>query len=174
MTVKQLIAILESELPANGDLEIKVWLPGSRISLTHGAGTLIRSGNVPYTIVRSTQFFEFLGAVAKSGTDGGAVRLPPAHMQPIAADDVAAALADVVATKPLNGMVELAGPEPFPMDELVRRYLSTTGDSRPVIGDANALYFGVAVNDRTLTPGDNPRIGKTSFEHWLSHALVHV
>jgi uncharacterized protein YbjT (DUF2867 family) len=134
--------------------------------------TLIRSGNVPYTIVRSTQFFEFLGAIAKAGTDGGAVRLPPARMQPIAADDVAAALADVVVTNPVNGMVELAGPEAFPIDEVVRRYLNATGDSRPVIGDDNALYYGAPVSDRTLMPSDNPRLGKTSFQHWLNSSVA--
>jgi len=136
--------------------------------------SLIRSGSVPYTIVRSTQFFEFLGAIAKSGADGNTVRLPPARIQPIAADDVAAALADVLAAKPLNGMVEIAGPESFPTDEIVQRYLSSIGDPRPVTADANALYFGVPVNNRTLTPGDNPRIGPTNFEHWLSHSLVHA
>jgi len=136
--------------------------------------TLIRSGNIPCTIVRSTQFFEFLGAIAKSGTSGTDIRLPTARFQPIAADDVAATLADLVATRPLNGMVELAGPEPYPMDDLVRRYLSATGDSHPVIGDPKALYFGVPVNDRTLTPGENPRLGTTTFEHWLSHALIHA
>jgi uncharacterized protein YbjT (DUF2867 family) len=128
---------------------------------------LIRSGKVPYTVVRATQFFEFIGAIANSGVDGDAVRLPPAKFQPIAADDVAAALAEVVVSKPLNDMVELAGPDAMPMDEFVRRYLGGTGDSRPVIGDAHAGYFGVPVDDRTLTPGDGPRVGQTHFEGWL-------
>ena len=113
------------------------------------------------------QFFEFLGAIAGSSTDGGKVRLPPVRMQPIAADDVAAALADVTVGTPVNGIVELAGPESLPLDELVRRFLSATGDSRPVIADAHARYFGAQVNDSSLTPGDNARIGSTRFERWL-------
>ena len=122
----------------------------------------------PYTIVRATQFFEFLGAIAEASTDGGTVRLPPARMQPIAADDVAAALADVAVGTPVNGIVELAGPEPLPMDELVRRFLSATNDARPVIADARVRYFGAALNDYSLVPGDNPRLGSTRFERWLS------
>ena len=129
---------------------------------------LIRSATVPYTIVRATQFFEFLGAIAGSSTDGGTVRLPPARMQPIAADDVAAALADVAVGRPVNGIVELAGPEPLPIDELVRRFLSATDDARPVIADARARYFGAALHDSSLVPGDNPRLGSTRFERWLS------
>ena len=135
--------------------------------------TLIRSGDIPYTIVRATQFFEFVGGIANSGAtaDGSAVRLPHAMMQPIAADDVAAALAEVATAAPVNGMVELAGPDPIPMDELVRRYLNKTADARPVIADASATYFGTPVDDRTLTPGDaNPLLGSTHFDGWLSQA----
>ena len=128
---------------------------------------LIRSAKVPYTIVRAAQFFEFLGAIAGSSTEGGKVRLPPVRMQPIAADDVAAALADVTVGTPVNGIVEVAGPESLPLDELVRRFLSATGDSRPVIADAHAQYYGAQVNDSSLTPGDNARIGSTSLERWL-------
>ena len=128
---------------------------------------LIRSAKVPYTIVRATQFFEFLGAIAESSTDSGKVRLPPVRMQPIAADDVAAALADVTVGTPVNGIVEVAGPESLPLDELVRRFLSATGDSRPVIADAHARYYGAQVNDSSLTPGDNAHIGSTRLERWL-------
>ena len=128
---------------------------------------LIRSAKVPYTIVRATQFLEFLSAIAASSTEGGKVRLPPVRMQPIAADDVAAALADVAVGTPVNGIVEVAGPESLPMDELVRRFLSATGDSRPVIADAHARYYGAQVNDSSLTPGDNARLGSTRFERWL-------
>jgi uncharacterized protein YbjT (DUF2867 family) len=133
---------------------------------------LIRSGDVPYTIVRATQFFEFVGAIAGSGAtaDGGTVRLPHALMQPIAADDVAAALAEVATSPPANGMVELAGPDAIPMDEFVRRFLNATADARPVIADASAKYFGVPVDDRTLTPGDHPLLGSTHFDGWLSHS----
>ena len=93
-------------------------------------------------------------------------------MQPIASDDVAAAVADVAVGEPLNGMVELAGPEPIRMDEFVRRFLAASGDARTVITDAQARYFGTELNDRSLTPGDNPRIGPTRFEEWLSRSVA--
>jgi uncharacterized protein YbjT (DUF2867 family) len=128
---------------------------------------LIKASPVPYTIVRATQFFEFVGAIAQSATEGQAVRVPPALMQPIAADDVAAALADVALAEPLNGTVELAGPEPIRQDDLVRRFLNATGDARTVTADPQALYYGIAVNDRSLTPGDHPRLGPARFEDWL-------
>lgn len=129
---------------------------------------LIKASKIPYTILRSTQFFEFVSAIAQSATEGQTVRLPPALMQPVVSDDVAAALADVAVKVPLNGTVELAGPEPIRLDELVRRFLSATRDARKVTTDVHARYFGTEVNDQTLTPGDNPRIGPTRFEHWLS------
>src|SRR5881398_1193895 len=125
---------------------------------------LIKASAVPYTIVRATQFFEFVGAIAQSATDGQAVRLPPALMQPIVSDDVAAALAEIAVAEPLNGTVELAGPEPIHMDELVRRYLSANRDARKVTTDVQAGYFGTAVNDQSLIPGDHPRLGPTRFE----------
>jgi uncharacterized protein YbjT (DUF2867 family) len=134
---------------------------------------LIKASPVPYTIVRATQFFEFVGGIAQSATDGQSVRVPPALMQPIASDDVAAALADIAVEKPLNGTIELAGPEPIRMDELVRRFLIANRDARKVTTDAHALYFGTAVNDQSLTPGDNPRVGPTRFEDWLSHGHAH-
>lgn len=133
---------------------------------------LIKASKIPYTIVRATQFFEFVGAIAQSATDGEKVRVPSAMMQPIVSDDVAAALAEVALAKPLNGTTELAGPEPIRMDELVRRFLSATRDARQVLTDSQARYFGTAVNDRSLTPGENPRLGKTSFADWLSHSQV--
>lgn len=130
---------------------------------------LIKAAMVPYTIARATQFFEFAGAIAGSGDDGrGTIRLPSAKMQPIAADDVATLLAEVVVAKPLGGMVELAGPDVIPMDELARRFLDKTKDPRPVIADVSANYYGAAVNDRSLTPGANPRLGATRFEDWVS------
>ncbi len=132
---------------------------------------LIKASSIPYTIVRATQFFEFVGAIAQSATDGQTVRLPPALMQPIVSDDVAAALADVAIAEPLNGTVELAGPEPIRMDELVRRFLIASRDTRQVITDPQARYFGTAVNDQSLTPGDNPRIGPTHFADWLSRSI---
>jgi uncharacterized protein YbjT (DUF2867 family) len=132
---------------------------------------LIKSAKIPYTIVRATQFFEFVGAIAQSATDGQSVRLPPALMQPIVSDDVAAALADIAVEQPLNGTIELAGPEPIRMDELVRRFLSANRDARKVTTDVHAGYFGTAVNDQSLTPGDHPRLGPTRFEDWLSHSV---
>jgi uncharacterized protein YbjT (DUF2867 family) len=133
---------------------------------------LIKAGKVPYTIVRATQFFEFVGGIAQSATDGQTVRLPPALMQPIVSDDVAAALADIAAQAPLNGMVEIAGPEPIRMDELVRRFLRANRDPRQVTTDHQARYYGVAVNDQSLTPGDRPRLGPTRFDDWLSHSVA--
>lgn len=130
---------------------------------------LIKASPIPYTIVRATQFFEFVGGIAQFATEGQAVRLPPAMMQPIVSDDVAAALAKIAVDEPLNGMVELAGPERIRMDELVRRFLTASRDPREVITDAQARYYGVEVNDQSLTPGDHPRLGPTCFEDWLSH-----
>jgi uncharacterized protein YbjT (DUF2867 family) len=129
---------------------------------------LIKGGKVPYTIVRATQFFEFVGAIAESGADGGAVRVPDAPMQPLAADDVAAALADVAVGPPANATLELAGPEAQPMAAFVRRALAASGDTRAVVADPQARYFGTALDARGLTPdGANPRIGPTRFEEWL-------
>jgi uncharacterized protein YbjT (DUF2867 family) len=132
---------------------------------------LIKASTIPYTIVRATQFFEFVGAIAQSATDGQTVRLPPALMQPIAADDVAAALAEVAIAKPLSGTLELAGPEPIGMDELARRFLVATRDTRQVITDPQAGYFGIPVNDQSLTPGDHPKIGPTHFADWLARCI---
>jgi uncharacterized protein YbjT (DUF2867 family) len=130
---------------------------------------LIDAGRVPYTIVRATQFFEFIPAIAESGAVDGTIRLPPVQFRPIAADDVAAILADVAVATPRNGMVEIAGPEALPMDQFARQLLNKKRDSRSVIGDANAGYFGAPLDDHTLTPGDQPRLGSTRFESWLSH-----
>ena len=132
---------------------------------------LIKASAIPYTIVRATQFFEFVGAIAQSATDGQTVRLSPSLLQPIVSDDVAAALADVAVEEPLNGTVELAGPESIPLDELVRRFLSANGDTRKVTTDIHALYFGLELNDQSLRPGDNPRLGATHFEDWLSRSM---
>jgi uncharacterized protein YbjT (DUF2867 family) len=128
---------------------------------------LIQASPIPYTMVRATQFFEFVGGIAQSATQGQTVRLPPALMQPIASDDVAAVVADTALAKPLNGVFDLAGPEPIRQDELVRRLLTATGDARTVITDPKALYYGIAVNDQSLTPGAHPRLGPTRFEDWL-------
>jgi uncharacterized protein YbjT (DUF2867 family) len=133
---------------------------------------LIKSSQVPYTILRSTQFFEFLNGIAQSATDGQTVRLSPALVQPVASDDVAAALADVALGAPVNGTVELAGPERVRLADLVRRFLSANQDPRQVVADVHARYFGAELTDQSLTPGDNPRVGPTRFEDWLSRSLA--
>ena len=135
---------------------------------------LIKASPIPYTIVRATQFFEFVGGIAQVATEGRTVRLPPVLMQPIASDDVGAVMADVALAEPLKGTVELAGPEPIRQDDLVRQFLSATGDARTVITDPQALYYGIAVNDRSLTPGGHPRLGPTRFEDWLSQNAERV
>jgi uncharacterized protein YbjT (DUF2867 family) len=127
---------------------------------------LIKSSNIPYTILRSTQFFEFIDGIIKAGTDGDVIRLSPALVQPIASDDVAAALADIAVGSPVNGTVEVAGPEPFPLDKLASDVLAANKDRRQVIADIHARYFGSVLNDQSLTPGRNPRIGPTRFEDW--------
>ncbi len=128
----------------------------------------MKAATVPYTIVHATQFFEFIGRIADSNSDGETVRVPPALVQPMAADDVAVALADVATSAPANGTVELAGPEPFPLDELVRRVLTANDDPRRVVADIHARYFGAQLDDRSLTPGDSPRLVPTRFEDWLA------
>jgi uncharacterized protein YbjT (DUF2867 family) len=133
---------------------------------------LIKASAVPYTIVRATQFFEFVNSIAHSGTAGEAIRLPPALMQPVVSEDVAAILADVVLGAPVNGMIELAGPERIRLDELVRRFLRARHDARQVITDVNARYFGAAVDDRSLVPGHDPRIGPTRFDDWLGRSAT--
>jgi uncharacterized protein YbjT (DUF2867 family) len=129
---------------------------------------LIKTSRIPYTILRATQFFEFVGAVIESSADGQIVRLSPALFQPVAADDVAAALADLTLAAPINGVAELAGPERFSLDEFGRRYLTATKDRRRVVADIHARYFGAELNDRSLTPANNPRLGAVCFEDWLT------
>lgn len=129
---------------------------------------LIEAAGIPYTIVRATQFLEFVGAIAESATEGRIVRLSPAMFQPIAADDVATAMADAALAAPVNGMVEIAGPERVALAALVQRYLKAIGDPRSVLPDASAPYFGVRLDDRSLTPGDTPRLGAIDLEAWLA------
>jgi uncharacterized protein YbjT (DUF2867 family) len=129
---------------------------------------LIRASGIPYTIVRATQFFEFVEAIAQSATDGQTVRLPSALMQPIAADDVAAALAQVCVNEPANGIIEIAGPDPIRMDELVRQFLTARHDVRQVAADPEATYFGTPVDDQSLVPAGVPRLGPMHFSEWLS------
>ena len=130
--------------------------------------TLIKDSSIPYSIVRATQFFEFLNSIAADATDDNTVRLPPALIQPMAADDVASALGRIAVGSPVNGIVEVAGPEPFRLDELIRGRLSADGDPREVVTDPNAAYFGITPGERTLLPGDDARIAGTRYEGWLS------
>jgi uncharacterized protein YbjT (DUF2867 family) len=130
---------------------------------------LIKASGIPYTIVRATQFFEFVGAIAQSSADSHTVRLSPAYLQPVASDDVAALVSKVATMPPANGVIELGGPERIGLDDLVRRYFEVKRDTRKVVTDIHARYFGQELNDKSLTPGDNPHIGCTSFETWLAH-----
>jgi uncharacterized protein YbjT (DUF2867 family) len=132
---------------------------------------LIKASPIPYTIVRATQFYEFVGGIAQLATEGQTVRVPPVLMQPIAADDVAAVMVDVAIASPLHGTVELGGPEPIRQDDFVRQFLQATGDARTVITDPQALYCGIAVNDQSLTPGANPRLGTIRFADWLRRSI---
>jgi uncharacterized protein YbjT (DUF2867 family) len=131
---------------------------------------LIKASGIPYTILHSTQFFEFIRSIIESGADGDAIRLSPALVQPIASDDVAAALADLAVGPPLNATVEVAGPEACPLDKFASKFLAASGDRRRVIADVHARYFGILLNDRSLTPDDRPRLGSTRFEDWLSRS----
>jgi len=131
---------------------------------------LIVAAGMPYTIVHSTQFFEFLGGIVQSGTQGDYVLLSPAFVQPIASDDVALAMADATLAAPVNGTVEIAGPERVRLAELAQRYLRKTGDARIVRADPDARYFGALLNDDTLVPGPGPWLGKIDFETWFSQS----
>jgi uncharacterized protein YbjT (DUF2867 family) len=132
----------------------------------------VQAGSVPYTILRAAQFFEFISRIADSSTEGGTVHLPPVLIQPEAADDVAAALADVAMSAPVNGIVELAGPEAFRFDELVQRVLSAKNDPRRVTADVHARYFGAELDERSLSPSDNARVAPTLLEDWLSRSAT--
>ncbi|MDM9560000.1 MULTISPECIES: SDR family oxidoreductase [Bordetella] len=131
---------------------------------------LIEAASIPYTIVHSTQFFEFLGGIVQSGAAGNVVRLSPAFMQPIASDDVAAAVADAALAAPLNATVEIAGPERVRLAELAQRYLRKIGDARTVVADGEARYFGAALDDDTLVPGPGARLGRIDFDTWFSRS----
>ena len=131
---------------------------------------LIEDSSIPYSIVHATQFFEFINGIADQATNGNAVRVPPALIQPMAADDVASAVATVALAPPLEGIVEIAGPEQFRLDELIRCALAASGDPREVVTDSHAPYYGIAISARTLLPGDDARIGNTRFDDWLRSA----
>jgi uncharacterized protein YbjT (DUF2867 family) len=128
---------------------------------------LIKTSSIPYTIVRSTQFLEFLRGIADSSADGNIVRLPSILFQPIAADDVAANVADVALAPPRNGIVEIAGPERAPFNEIVARYLKAVGDPRDVVSDPEARYWGGRVDEQSLVPLGEARLGRIGFDEWL-------
>jgi uncharacterized protein YbjT (DUF2867 family) len=128
---------------------------------------LIKTSGIPYTIVHATQFFEFLGAIADTGTEQKRVRLPNVSFQPIAAEDVARTVADAALAPPVNGTIEIAGPERQPLSEFVARYLKATKDPREVASDPKAPYYGIRVDDRSLVPGGNPRLGTIRLDEWV-------
>jgi uncharacterized protein YbjT (DUF2867 family) len=131
---------------------------------------LIKASSMPYTIVRATQFFEFVTKIADFSTEGNQVRLPFALIQPMAADDVASALGRIAASSPVRGTVEIGGPEKFRLEELARRALAALHDPREVISDPHARYYGIQVSERTLLPGNDARLGETRFEAWLNQS----
>src|SRR5579863_10217272 len=128
---------------------------------------LIKTSGIPYTIIRATQFLEFLGGIANSSADGNMVRLPPSLFQPIAADDVAAIVADVALAAPRNGIVEIAGPERAPFNEIIARYLKAVGDPRRVVRDPEARYWGGRVEEHSLVPLGDARLGRIGLDEWL-------
>jgi uncharacterized protein YbjT (DUF2867 family) len=133
---------------------------------------LIRNSSIPYSIVRATQFFEFLKRIADEATDGNRVRIAPVRFQPMAAQDVADAVCRVGVGAPLNGIVEIAGPQQFRFDEFIRLGLGARHDSREVVADPEAHYFGAKLEDRSLVPLADARLGEIRFEDWLAHAAV--
>lgn len=128
---------------------------------------MIRQSGIPYTIVHSTQFFEFMGGIAQSGTVGQEVHVSSAYVQPIAGDEVADVMAEVAVGKPLNGMMEIGGPDKVRLSEIVARFLKVTNDPRRVVADPRAKYFGVELDDNSLVPGAGARLGKTHYDDWL-------
>ena len=156
------VSIVGSErLPASGYLRAKV-----------AQEKLIKASPIPYTIVRATQFFEFVGGIADSATNGQTIRLPSALFQPILSDNVGTALARIAVAKPLNGTIELAGPDALPFDEVVRQYLVAHHDPRAVTKDEQARYFGATLEKHSLVPGENALLGSTRFVDWLSRTAA--
>jgi uncharacterized protein YbjT (DUF2867 family) len=152
------LSVVGSELlPASGYLRAKV-----------AQEKLIKEGAIPYTIVRATQFFEFTKRIADEATDGNVVRLPPVLFQPMAAEDVATALCKAATESPANGTIEIAGPQAYRFDELIRQRLAALSDPREVVADPQAPYFGTELSERSIVPGDGAQLGETRFEAWLS------
>ena len=135
---------------------------------------LIKESRAPYSILRSTQFFEFVSRIASESTDGKTLRATSAYIQPIVSDDVVSALAEITVEDPVNGIVEVAGPERFHIDELLRQLLKATGDSREVITDAGTRYFGALLRERTLTPDAPKIVGTVHFADWMAYSAAHA
>ena len=133
---------------------------------------LLKRSSIPYSIIRATQFYEFVKGIADFSTDGNKVRLPSVLIQPMAADDVASGVGRVAVGPPINGTVEIAGPEQFRLDELIRRGLAAGKDKREVVADPHALYYGIEVQERTLVPESDAKLGKIRFEDWLARPAV--
>ena len=154
------LSIVGSErLPENGYFRAKV-----------AQEELIKASGIPYTILRATQFFEFVGGIAQAATADGEIRVSPALIQPVASEDVVAALVDVALAPPANGTLEIAGPEAMPLDELVGRLLAASNDARRIVPDVHARYFGAVLDDRSLTPGHRARLGTLRFGEWLARS----
>jgi uncharacterized protein YbjT (DUF2867 family) len=167
--------LLAHEAAANVGHHVALSVVGSERMLESGyfrakvaQENLIKGSSIPYSIVRATQFFEFVNSIADLSTDGDKVRLPSALIQPMAADDVASAVARVAVGSPVRGTLEIGGPERFRLDDLVRRRLAARKDPREVVADPHARYYGIEVSERTLVPDDGARVGETRLDTWLS------
>lgn len=166
--------LLTSETAAGVRHHVALSVVGTDRMLTSGyfrakiaQENLIKGSSIPYSIVHATQFFEFVKGIADVSTEGNKVRLPPVLIQPMAADDVASAVGQVAVGKPVNGTVEFGGPEKFHLDEFIRKGLAASKDPREVVADPHALYYGIAVKERTLVPEDDAKLGKIRFDDWL-------
>jgi uncharacterized protein YbjT (DUF2867 family) len=171
--------LLAYEAPAGVGHHVALSVVGSERMLESGyfrakiaQENLIKGSSIPYSIVRATQFFEFVKGIADFSTDGNKVRLPSAMIQPMAADDVAGAVGRIAMGSPVNGTIEVGGPEKFHLDELVRQGLAAWKDPREVVADPHARYYGVELGERTLLPGDDARLGETRFRTWLTQSAA--
>jgi uncharacterized protein YbjT (DUF2867 family) len=171
--------LLANEAAAGVGHHVALSVVGTERMLTSGyfrakmaQENLIKGSSIPYSIVRATQFFEFVKGIADFSTDGDKVRLPPVLIQPMAADDVASAVGRIATGSPVSGTVEVGGPERFRLDELIRRGLAARKDPREVVADPHARYYGIEVKERTLVPEDDAKLGKIRFEDWLAQSAA--
>ena len=173
--------LLAAEAPAGVRHHVALSVVGTERMLESGyfrakmaQENLIKSSSIPYSIVHATQFYEFVKGIADFSTEGNKVRVPPVLIQPMAAEDVASGVARVAVGPPVNGMVEIGGPEEFRLDELIRRYLVARRDPREVVADPHAHYYGIEVTERTLVPEDDARLGNIRFEDWLAQSAAQI